>query len=185
MPRFLILGALTLGSVSGATAPSLLPRAHVLPLRTLEPSLTQSVDEPHVPTLVASGAFAALLATPTALLAGAGLGSLSNNLYGAVVPSLLTALLVPPLAVVLTEWVLAERSGKGRFRLIPTLLVAVVGQAAVLGAGILLGVNGTSSSGAAVVTLASAVVLPAVTTAMLKVTERPPAFSVPVASGSF
>ena len=121
----------------------------------------------------------------TRSLSGAEIGKGPNSLYGALIPTLLTGLLLPPLAVVITEWIVAERSGKGRFRLIPTLLVAVVGQAAIMAAGILLGVNGTNGSGIAVMTLASAVVLPTITTAMLKVTERAPIVSVPVLSGNF
>jgi hypothetical protein len=122
---------------------------------------------------------------PAALLAGQAFGGLSNNLYAALVPSLLTALLIPPLAVTITEWMVAERSGKGRFRLVPTLLVTIVAQAAIIAAGIFLGANATSGSGVAVMTLASVVVLPTVTTAMLKLTERPPVLSVPVLSGTF
>lgn len=186
MTRFLALGLLTVSSVCLAANPALFPQPSVLSLLTPDVELTEpKVTEPHVPTLLASGAFAALLSTPVALVVGAGLGSLSNNLYAALVPSLLTVLLVPPLAVVITEWMVAERSGRGRFRLIPTLLVTLVAQAGIIAAGIFLGANGTSGSGIAVMTLASAVVLPTVATAMLKVTERPPIVSVPVLSGTF
>ncbi len=186
MARALLFGLLVASPLSYASGVRLFPQPSVLTL--LKPDLAlseQQVTEPHVPSLIAGGAFAALLATPVALVAGAGLGTLSNNLYAALVPSLLTALLVPPLAVVLTEWFLAERSGKGRFRLVPTLLVALVAQGAILAAGIFLGANATSGSGVALLTLASAVVLPTVTTAMLKVTERPQGLTVPVLSGNF
>ncbi len=186
MTRFLVLGLLTLSSVSLAATPRLFPQPSVLTLLTPDVELTEpKVTEPHVPTLVATGAFAALISTPIALIAGAGVGKLSNNLYAALIPSLLTTLLIPPLAVVITEWLVAERSGKGRFRLIPTLLVAVVAQGAIMAAGIFLGANGTTGSGIALVTLASAVVLPTVTTAMLKGTERAPVVTVPVLSGNF
>jgi hypothetical protein len=185
MTRILALGILTLSSVSFAAQPRLFPQPSVLTLLAPEVVAEQKVAEPHVPTLLASGAFAALLATPIALIAGAEIGKGPNNLYAALIPTLLTGLLVPPLAVVITEWLVAERSGKGRFRLIPTLLVAVVAQAAIMAAGIFLGANATTGSGIAVMTLASVVVLPTVATAMLKVTERPPAVTVPVLSGNF
>lgn len=188
MTRLLALGLLTLSSVSFAAVPKLFPQPSVLTLLSPEVTLTEpKVEEPHVPTLVASGAFAALLATPIALIIGSEIGKGPNDLYAAVIPSLLTALLLPPLAVVITEWMVAERSGKGRFRLLPTLFVTLLGQAAVLAGGILLGVNATHGSGIAVMTLASAVVLPTLTTAMLKLTERAPAVAVtvPVLSGNF
>lgn len=186
MTRFLALGILTLSTASFAATPRLFPQPSVLSLLAPDVTITeQKVTEPHVPTLLASGAFAALLATPIALVVGAEIGKGSNNLYAALVPSLLTTLLVPPLAVVITEWMVAERSGSGRFRLVPTLLVAILAQAAVIAGGIFLGANATSGSGIAVVTLASVVVLPTVTTAMLKLTARSPAATVPVLSGSF
>ncbi|MBS1149139.1 MAG: hypothetical protein H6Q89_837 [Myxococcaceae bacterium] len=186
MIRLLALGLLTLGSVSFAASPRLFPQPSVLTLLAPEVALTEpQIREPHVPTLLASGAFAALIATPLALAVGAEIGKGPKDLYAALVPSLLTTLLIPPLAVVLTEWMVAERTGKGRFRLVPTLLVAILGQAAIMGAGVLLGVNATTGAGVAVITLASAVVLPTATTAMLKLTERPPAVSVPVLSGNF
>ena len=185
MARFFVLGSLLVSTLAFAS-PRLFPQPSVVSLLTPELQLTeQKVSEPHVPTLVASGMFAALVASPIALGIGAGLGTLSNDLIGALLPALLTPLLVVPLAVVITEWMVAERSGKGRFRLIPTLLVAVLAQAGVMAAGIFLGVNATHGSGIAIMTLPSAVVLPTVTTAMLKVTERSPVVSVPVLSGNF
>ncbi len=185
MTRFLVLGCLTVASVSLAAPSRLVPQPSMVTLMTPEVQVTQpTVTEPHVPTMVASGMFAGLLSMPIALIAGSEIGKLSNNLYAALIPSLLTTLLLPPLAVVITEWVVAERSGKGRFRLIPTLLVTIVAQAAIMAAGIFLGANGTSGGGIAILTLASTVVLPTVATAMLKGTERPPVV-VPVLNASF
>ena len=185
MARFLVLGSL-LFSTAALAGPGLFPQPSVLSLTSPEVDLAaEQIPEPHVPTLLAAGAFAGLLATPLALAAGAAFGTISNNLYAGLVPGLLPALLVPPLVVVFTEWLVAERSGEGRFRLIPALLVAVVAQAAILAVGIFTGVNATNGSGIAVISLASAVALPTVTTAMLKLTERSPVVSVPVLTGSF
>lgn len=185
MARLVMFSVLV--STLATASPRLLPRQSLLALATGDVELveTTKAPEPHVPTLLATGAFAGLIATPLSHLAGAGFGKLSNNLYAALVPALLTALLVPPLAVVLTEWMVAERTGKGRFRLIPSLLAGIVAQAGILAAGIFLDVNATNGTGVAIMTLASTVVLPTVTTAMLKLTERPPVVSVPVLSGNF
>ena len=186
MTRFLALGILTLSSVSFAANPRLFPQPSLVTLLGADVELTApKVIEPHVPTLLASGAFAAMISTPLALIIGGEIAKGPNNLYAALVPTLLTGLLIPPLAVVITEWLVAERSGQGRFRLIPTLLVAIVGQAAIMAAGVFLGANATNGQGIAILTLASAVVLPTLTTGMLKLTERAPVVSVPVLSGNF
>ena len=115
---------LTLVLVCSATAATAAPRLFPQPsMLTLLPdaALTEAPPaDPHVPTLVASGAAAALFSTPAALLLGAWVGTLSNNLYAALIPSLLIAGLVPSIATVVTEWMVAERSGKGRFRLVET-----------------------------------------------------------------
>ena len=79
----------------------------------------------------------------------------------------------------------AERIAPGRFRWGPALGVALVTQLAILAGGVLLGVSGTSASGAALYTLADTVALPTVTTAMLRWTERPAAASVQLISGNF
>lgn len=186
MFRLATLGLLLLSTAALAASPRLIPQRSVLTLLPDAALEAQAkVPEPHVPTLVASGAAAALFSTPAALLLGAWAGTLSNNLYGALLPALLIPAIVPTVATVVTEWMVAERSGKGRFRLIPTLAVTLLAQMALIAGGIFLGVNATVGSGVAIMTLASVVVLPTVTTAMLKATERPPMVSIPVVAGNF
>lgn len=182
MARALALGLLVLSTSAFAASPRLVPQRSLL---TLLPEAHVEQTAPHTPTLVASGMAAALFSTPAALLLGSWVGSLSNNLYAALVPALLIAGLVPSIATVVTEWMVAERSGKGRYRLIPTLVVTFLVQLGLMAGGILLGVNATQGSGVAVMTLASVVVLPTVTTAMLRLTERSPSVVVPVVSGNF
>lgn len=188
MARLLTLGLLLAATASFAASNRLIPQRSLLTLMPdsdVTGASAATVPEPHIPTLVASGAAAALFSSPVALALGAWAGTLSNNLYAALLPALLIAAIVPSVATVVTEWMVAERSGKGRFRLIPTLLVTFVAQLGLMAGGLFLGVNATNGSGIAIMTLASTVVLPTVTTAMLKVTERAPIVSVPVVAGNF
>ncbi len=179
MARFFLLGLLV-ASTAGAASPRLFPET---PLGAVVPEL--KAEEPRAAVLVATGAAAAMFVTPGSLMLGTGVGKVSNNLYAAALPALLITLLLPPLAVVFTEWLAAERVAPGRFRWGPALAVALVTQALVLTGGVLLGVSGTNASGAALYTLADTVALPTVTTAMLRWTERPVAPSATLLSGNF
>ena len=179
MARLSALALLLAGSV-GFGSPRLFPE---LPL--LSQTFELKVVEPRTEVLIATGAAAAFFVAPASLLLGTGVGKVSNNLYLAALPALLITLLLPPLAVVFTEWLAADRVAPGRFRWGPALGVAFLSQALVMAGAILLGVSGTSSAGAALFTLADAVALPTATTAMLKWTERAPTPSVPLISGNF
>ena len=182
MARTLMLGALFASSLTFASV-RLFPQPSVLTLSPLTPEL--KVSEPKAKLLVATGAAAALLATPASLMLGSWVGNGSNNLLGALVPAMLIVLLVPTLAVLFAEWRAAERAAPGRFRWLPALAVALLTQLAVIAGGVLLGVNGVSGAGIALFTLADVLALPTVTTALLNWTERPPTISVPVLSGTF
>ena len=168
MARLLTLGLLLSATASFAATDRLIPQRSVLTLLPAAEVAQPEVTEPRTALLVASGAAAALFSSPVALAVGAWAGTLSNNLYAALLPALLIAAIVPSVATVVTEWMVAERSGKGRFRLIPTLLVTFVAQLGLMAGGLFLGVNATNGSGIAIMTLASTIALPPVTTALLK-----------------
>jgi hypothetical protein len=171
---------LLLAGCTAAASPRLFPE--VAPF-SLAPEL--KAEEPRAEVLVATGAASSFFATPGTLLLSSGLGKVSNNLYAAALPSLLLTLLLPPLAVVFSEWMAAERVSPGRFRWLPALGVAVLTQALLIAGAALLGVSGTNSGGVALFTLADVVALPTVSTAMLKWTERSPAVNVPVVAARF
>ena len=197
MARSLLLLILLAAPLTLAT-PRLFPQPSLLSLAG--PDLKAGVDSaPRPRLLLATGAAAALFVTPAALMLGGWAGTWSNNLLGALLPALLIALLLPPLAVVFSEWTLANRGAPGTFRWVPALAVALVTQLALIGGAVLLGVSGVSAAGIALFTLADVVALPTVTTAMLRWTQRPDSVtselqrasgdrltvSVPVLSGSF
>lgn len=179
MARLLLLGLLLCCSTAFASI-RLFPQPSLL---TLAPSL--EVVEPAPKVLVATGAAAAFFVAPAALMLGGWLGSLSNDFYGAALPALLVALLLPPLAVVFAEWLTADHAAPGRFRWLPALGAVLLTQLVMIAGAVLLGVSGVSASGAALFTLADVVALPTVATAVLHWTERPGALLVPVISGSF
>jgi hypothetical protein len=133
----------------------------------------------------AAGAGAAVVAVPVALLAGAGVGSLSSNLVLAAAPALLLFVLLPPLAVAGLEAWLGNRLSPGRGLFRPAIWVALAVHALTMGAAIALGASAYNWGDVALLTLAEAVVLPAAVTLTMHLSRPatppppPPALEAP------
>lgn len=117
---------------------------------------------------VGAGVGAALLATPASLYLGSALGTLSSNLVLAVLPSLLTFLLLPPLAVVAAEWLVLRHFAPGSERFSPALWVTTGAQVLVVIGAVLLAADVQSFPDVAVLSLVEAIVLPAATTLLMR-----------------
>lgn len=121
-----------------------------------------------------SGAAAALFTAPASLLLGRSLGALSSSLLGALLPGLLIPLLIPPIAVVLAEWWLADDVLPGRAPLWVPLLTTFGVQLAIVALSAIGGLNGWSSGGIAAFTLLDAVLLPTAATLTTRALWPPP-----------
>lgn len=138
------------------TGPRLLPE--------LEPTSGAPSSMKWMALEFAVGAGAAVVAVPVALLAGAGVGSLSSNLVLAAAPALLLFLALPPLAVAGLEAWLGNRLSPGRGLFRPAVWVALAVHALALGGAIALGASAYNWRDVALLTLAEAVALPAAVT---------------------
>jgi len=133
----------------------------------------------------AVGAGAAVVSVPVALLAGAGVGSLSSNLVLAAAPALLLFLALPPLAVAGLETWLGNRLSPGRGLFRPAIWVALAVHALAMGGAIALGASAYNWGDVALLTLAEAVALPAAVTLTMHLSRPstppppPPALEAP------
>ncbi|XXF77992.1 hypothetical protein P2318_33840 [Myxococcaceae bacterium GXIMD 01537] len=112
----------------------------------------------------AVGAGAAVVAVPVAMLAGAGLGSLSSNLVLAAAPALLLFAALPPLAVAGLESWFGNRLAPGRGSFRPAVWVALAVHVLATGAAIALGASARNWRDVALLTLGEAIALPAAVT---------------------
>lgn len=126
---------------------------------------------------LAAGAGTAAVVVPVALLAGAGVGSLSSNLVLAAAPALLLFAALPPLAVAGVEAWLGNRLSSGRGRLRPALWVALAVHALATGTAIALGASAYDWRDVALLTLGEAVALPVAVTLTMHLSRpsAPPA----------
>jgi CubicO group peptidase (beta-lactamase class C family) len=111
----------------------------------------------------------AVLIVPLSLRVGMGVGSLGSNTVLAVLPALLTLLVLPPLAVVGAERWSSRRQGAGSPRLGVALGVALGLQVLVLAGAIWAGASAHRLGDTALLTLVEALVLPA---AVVRVPRR-------------
>lgn len=151
-------------------------------------------------TQFGAGAAAAAISVPLTLWGASAVGGLSNDLIGAALPSLVMLLVLPPLAVTLTEFLVGQALGANPrlwsafFVTMGTQLVAIVG-------GVLLGVWAGNPTHVALFTLGEAILLPTAATLMLGLSQQkasatvsslggasrqlPPMVSVPLLQGDF
>lgn len=114
------------------------------------------------------GVVATALVTPGAMALGAWIGTWSNNLYLALIPSMLVVGLVPPVAVVLLEMAVGNALWGSRFLRVPGALLASIGvQLALVVAAVLLGLPGTTVPGIALFTLLDVVLLGGVSSGVM------------------
>ncbi|MHB8874519.1 MAG: hypothetical protein ACYC8T_12595 [Myxococcaceae bacterium] len=108
----------------------------------------------------AAGAAATVVSVPAGLLLGSYLGTLSNNLLLAALPSLVLLAVLPPLAVVLAERLMGNWLSPGSTRILPALLVGVGVQILAIVAGVMAGVSVMNLGTIALFTLLEAIALP-------------------------
>lgn len=136
-------------------------------------SLTETQATPSLaarpwPSQFLVGAGAAVVAVPGSLLLGSALGSLSNNLFLAALPSLVLFLALPPLAVTWAEWMFGNWDSPGSARFMPAIWIALGVHAAAMVGGIASGASYLNLGSMAILTLIEALVLPAVVTLSMR-----------------
>ena len=114
--------------------------------------------------MFAGGAGAAVVSVPVALYLGSLMGTWSNQLLAAALPSLLLVVLLPPVTVTLTEWWVVKAVTGRAPSLRPAFWWALGAQVLALVGGVALGVNTGNPTSVALFTAAEAVVLPGVVT---------------------
>ncbi len=128
----------------------------------------------------AAGAGAAVVTVPATLALAGWLGTLSSNLYLAAIPAALTFVALPALAVTIAEaWVGSWLTGR-EFRVLPSFWIALGTQTLMLVGGILAGAYAHNLGDAALLTVVNMLVLPAATTAAMRVFEPAPGPSSPL-----
>lgn len=118
---------------------------------------------------VGIGAGAAVVAVPMSLYLGQWLGSLSNSLIGAAIPTLLVIGLLPPALVTLATWLSGNWNQPGTYRWWPALLATTLVNAGMLVAAGYLGVSVGVISRVIIYTVIQALVLPGTATAVMRV----------------
>lgn len=122
------------------------------------------------PKLVAvqfgAGAAAAAISVPLTLWGASAVGTLSNNLFGAALPSLLMLWVIPPLAVTVAEVLVGNAFGADA-KLFPALWAALGTQLVAIVGGVLLGLYAGNPGHVALFTLGEAILLPTATTWVL------------------
>lgn len=122
-----------------------------------------------------AGAGAAVVSVPVALLVAAGIGTLSNNLVLAALPSLVLLAAIPPIAVTWAVWLVGRLSGLEEQRTILAAAVTALVHIGCLVAGGYLGVSVGVPSRVVAFTLAEAALLPAAATLILRLGASAPA----------
>jgi hypothetical protein len=132
-----------------------------MPVSSSEPSVDPLLSQ------VGAGAGAALLASPASLYLGSLMGTLSSNLVLAALPSVLSFVLLPPLAVVFAEWMVLRQLAPSSARFSPAIWVTTGAQLLVFLGAVMLGVDAQSFADVAVLSLVEAIVLPSAATLMM------------------
>lgn len=141
---------------------------------TLTPELhTESSQSPRKWQLVA-GAATAVVSVPVGIFVGGALGTVSNNLYAALIPGVLAWALIPAVAVSVVELVVGNSLSPGSSKLSPAIFAAVGANLAIVVVSILLGADARGLAHLSLITLVSALVLPSVTTGVMAATAPQP-----------
>ena len=134
---------------------------------------------PHWGVQFGLGAVAGVVAVPASIYLGAWLGSLSNNLIGGALPSLLCFGLIPPVVVSLVTWLVGNFNEGGTFRLWPSLLVTLVINGAAMAIAGVFGVSFLEAGAVMILALVDGIVLSAASTGTMRLfplKEQPKAF---------
>jgi len=108
----------------------------------------------------AAGSAVAIIAVPGSLYLGSWLGSLSNDLYGAAIPVLLSIGLIPPLAITAITVLVGNWGNGGKYRWWPAFLATLVINGASLAIAAYGGLSTLVFGRVVVYTLAQAVLQP-------------------------
>lgn len=167
---------LCLVSLGGALGPSVSRADEGGPSLPLALSPTPPAPLGFVPLLATGTAIGAASSASGALL-GAGLGSLSNHLAGALLVGGFANLLLPPLLTALSLVLLGNLHAPGRFSLWQPLLSAFASNAAVylvVSLALPIAVGWANPVSLLVYALLDGVVMSAATTGVMALTERKP-----------
>ena len=122
-----------------------------------------------------AGVGAAAITIPSMLAAGQAIGHSTSDLATALVPALLLQLIVPPVAVTLSEWAVGRFGLKDGSRFHPAIWVAVAVNLLGMVIGAASGVYSGEALGNSLYTISNAVIMPlAVTAVMYKKRKKPP-----------
>jgi len=151
-------------------------------------------------TQFGAGAAAAVVTVPLTLWGASAVGSLSNDLLGAALPSLVMLLVLPPLAVTVTEFFVGQALGANP-RLWSAFFVTLGTQVVAIAGGVLLGLWAGNPTHVALFTVGEAILLPSAATLMLGLSQHragpslagagnptttmPPMVQVPLIQGDF
>ena len=131
-----------------------------------EPSSTAWSGPKLLAVQFGAGAAAAAISVPLTLWGANAVGTLSNNLFGAALPSLLMLWVLPPLAVTLAEVLVGNALGADA-KFFPALWAALGTQLVAIVGGVLLGLYAGNPTHVALFTLGEAILLPTATTLVL------------------
>lgn len=118
-----------------------------------------------------AGAAAAVVSVPLTLWGASSVGSLSNNLLGAALPSLVMLLVLPPLAVTVTEFFVGQALGVNP-KLWAAFFVTMGTQLVAIAGGVLLGMWAGNPTHVALFTAGEAILLPTAATLMLGLSQQ-------------
>lgn len=148
----------------GFSARLLEPQA-VTPAAVASPALTPA--DPERPLWLyqaGAGVGAALISVPASLYFSAWLGTLTNNVYAALVPSLLVMAIVPSFAVAFVVTLVGNWASPGTYRFWPTFGVTALVNILALVVGGFAGLSVGVAARVVLFTIAEAIVLPSAAT---------------------
>lgn len=138
----------------------------------LTPSLESSSQSRAAPLSwrwqLAVGSGAALISVPASLYLGQWVGSLSNSILGAALPTLLVIGLLPPAVVTFAVWLAGNWNQPGTYRWWPALVASTVVNAGALVVGGFLGLSVGVAARVIVFTLVQALMLPTTATLVMR-----------------
>jgi len=120
-----------------------------------------------------AGVGAAVVTIPSMMAAGAAIGRSSNDLSAALVPSLLLQIIVPPVAVTLSEWAVGRYAFKNGSRIHPAIWLATGVNLLAIIFGSLGGVWTDDPTSFSLFVVIESLALPAATSALMDATRRP------------
>lgn len=108
-----------------------------------------------------AGAGAAMVSVPVSLVLGTAIGSLSSSLAGALVPSLILLAAIPPIAITVAAYLVAQHFFPDAARFSPAIFVAIGLQLIGVLSAVFAGVSSVNPASVVAFTAVEAVVIPA------------------------